>query len=253
MSKQIIEAHPSLVIAHNPSQNKLLLSVYDSGYRKGIGPYPTKPNCIGGNPDISYIEKNPLEVLTREVGEEFDPEYQIHSPDTNIFDQRVNWALQRDIALIRDSLIYELKSLKPHQDFYVNAESWRNGTATYQAIYSYFISELPDEVFETVESNLRRQKALVTEGLCGVYTLDELLNDPRGELSTAHITAQALNYTFGTIIPYPPHIKATPIGPPRQFFKDYLTEFEYLKDKKPNHNDPSKFDPSFHDVIFGKT
>mgnify|MGYP003993155329 CR=1 FL=1 len=77
MTKPIIDAHPSLVIATNSLKNKLLLSVYDSGYRGGEGPYPLSANVIGGNPDIEYDEKGPRQVLEREIIEEFDPNFQL--------------------------------------------------------------------------------------------------------------------------------------------------------------------------------
>ncbi len=117
---------------------------------------------------------------------------------------------------------------------------------------SYFLSELPEGVIDVAEANLRRQKCLSPEGLVGVFTLDELVRDSRGKFSTAHITAPALNFCFGVKIPYPEeHLKVTPIGKPRNSYKDYLTDFEYSKLKKPNHNNPEEMDPSFHEVLFG--
>jgi hypothetical protein len=249
MTKPIIVAQPSLVISYcKEDSTKLLLSVYDAGYRGGKGPYPMTPNCIGGNPDIEHDEIGPLQVLEREIAEEFDPDYQREHPETNIFNQRVNWASPQNIGFVRDNL---LQDLAPWQDFVVNAESFGKGTQTYQAIYSYFVSELPESVFRVVESNLRRQKAIVTEGLVGVFTLDELVYDSRKELSTAHNTAPALNLFFGVDIPYPTQIQSHPIGVPKDSFADYLVDFEYSRVKTPNHNDPTKTDPSFREVLFG--
>lgn len=248
-NKPIIEAHPALVIAHCISNSKLLMAVYDSGYRKGKGPYPFAANCIGGNPGRG--EKNPLEVIKNEINEEYDPDRQgINHDKPNVFGQKVLWAAPGDIKLVRDSLI---KGLKPYQDFLVNAQSWGEGTATYQAIYSYFQSNLSPDVIECAESNLRRQKTLSSEGLTGVFTLEELANDSRGELATAHATAHVLNYFFpGICLPTVKHLKVNSIGEPRDSFQDYLNDFQYSQERKPNHNNPEKQDPSFYDVLFRK-
>jgi len=126
------------------------------------------------------------------------------------------------------------------------------GTASYVGIYSYFDSEISERAMKIAVSNLRRQKSLTPEGLTGVFTLKELEKDTRGKLSTAHMTAPVLNYKFGIKIPYPEeHIKATPIGTPRNSFRDYLTDFEYSRVRKPNHNNPKETDPSFYDIVFG--
>ena len=135
MTKPIIDAHPSLVIATNSLKNKLLLSVYDSGYRGGEGPYPLSANVIGGNPDIEYDEKGPRQVLEREIIEEFDPNFQLKNPKTNQFNQRVAWANPKDIESIRNNL---LEGLFPLSDFYVQAKPFAEGTAEYEAIFSYF-------------------------------------------------------------------------------------------------------------------
>ena len=246
--KKLVEVHPSLTIVQD-SQKRFLMSVYDSGYRKGKGPYPLTANVIGGNPDINEDDKSPEEVLIREVKEEFDSDYQIKNPQTNVFGQRVSWAPQKEIAYIRDAI---LDSIQPFQDFYVRAESFCEGTSTYQGLYSYFKSLVPEKVIDLAISNIRRHKSLVTEGLVGVFTLGELESDSRKELTTAHMTAPALNQLFDADIPYPPQLKAEPIGIPRNSFQDYLSDFEYSKIKKPNHNDPSKTDPSFYEAVFGK-
>ena len=244
MKNPIIEAHPALTIAYCPENKKLLLAVYDAGYRGGKGPYPTKPNCIGGNPPPG---NNPLEVLVREISEEYKPEFQIKNPRTNKFGQTVNWATPKDISLVRDGLLH---NLQPFQDFLVDSISFGEGTVTYSAIYSYFHNQISKEVIECVESNLRRQKTLTPEGLTGVYTIDELVNDARGKFSTAHITAHALNKYFDSNIPHPSEIQANPLGEPRKSFREYLSDFEYSKEQKPNHNNPEKKDPSFYDILF---
>ncbi len=247
--KRIIEAQPSLVIAYCEKGNKVLTSVYDAGYRKGKSPYVLTPNIIGGNPDLKYVKNGPLEVLVREINEEFDPEFQIEHPDTNQFRQRVAWATPEDIGVVRNALF---EGIEPYQDFFVDAQSFREGTATYKAIYSYFFSNISPEVIDVVESNLRRQKSLSPEGLVGVFTLEELEKDPRGMFGTAHITAPALNHCFETNIPYPEeYLRVSVEGIPRESYTGYLLDFEYSKVRKPNHNDPSKEDPSFHEVIFG--
>jgi hypothetical protein len=250
MEKRIVEGQPSLVIAYCIQSGKLLTAVYDSGYRKGKGPYPLTSNIIGGNPERGLVQKCPKDVLVREIKEEYDPLFQREHPLTNQFGQKVAWANPEDIALIQKEL---LQDLTPFQDFYVESTSFGEGTASYQGIYSYFFSDISAEAIKVAESNLRRQKCLTPEGLTGVFTLEELESDSRGQFSTAHITAPVLNYRFGTNIPFPSEfLRVSPIGKPRDSYRDYLEEFEYSTKRTPNHNDPTKMDPSFYQVIFGE-
>lgn len=250
MEKKLVQAHPSLVIAYCSKLGKVLTAVYSSSYRRGKGPYPLSANLIGGNPDINNREKAPIDVLIREISEEYNPDFQKNNPDTNEFGERVAWATPEDILAVRDSL---LKNLEYYQDFYAEAEHFMEGTASYKGLGSCWYSEIPQEVIELVEANLRRQKTLTPEGLTGVFTLDELVNDPRGKLSTAHFTAPVLNYRFGINIPYPKeHFRAYAIGEPWGSYRDYLCDFEYDKTKRQNPNDPTKMEPSFYETVFGE-
>jgi hypothetical protein len=215
--KKILDAHPSVTIAYC-NNGKLLMSVYDAGYPQVS--YRFSANNIGGNP--SKKDVSPAATLIREVSEEFSPE---HKEKTN-FNETVLWAEKSDIELIRKSLI---KSVL-YQDFLVNVKQLPNDTTTKSgyAIFSAFEVEIPIEVMEIAESNIRRCRRLCTEGLTGVFTLDELANDPiKGNLSTAHATAPILNDFFNSKIPYPSEIKASPRGNVRDFYDDYLNEFEY--------------------------
>src|SRR3989338_703652 len=77
------------------------------------------------------------------------------------------------------------------------------GNSPYQAIYSLYFAEISRELIETAERNIRDKKNLPTEGLFGVFTLEQLANSPRREFSTAHATAHILNWRFGSNIPHP--------------------------------------------------
>jgi len=248
--KVLVEAHPSVAIVYcatNPLN--LLMAVYDEGYRGGKGPYPLAANLIGGNPDIKHNDKSPLEVLVREVEEEFDPNFQKQHPHTNQFNQEVVWAHPNDIGFIQRHI---LGNLAPLQDFYVQAQEFGLGTASYSAIYSAFLSGISKHAFDIARSNLANGKTLTTEGLSGIFSLVQLEQDPREEFATAHATAPIINYFLNSGIPYPEQIQATPIGEPRNTFQEYLRDFEYSRQVKPNHNNPQKLDPSFHETVFGK-
>ena len=93
---------------------------------------------------------------------------------------------------------------------------------------SRFYSEIKPEVIEAVEANLRRCRRLSTEGLTGVFTIDELTNDPvKGNLSTAHATAPILNHYFGSRIPFPRQLTSEAISKVRLSFKNYQSDFVY--------------------------
>jgi len=220
MAKPTLDAHPSVTIAHCPENGKLLMAVYDAGYKQVS--YRFSANNIGGNP--SPEDGSPINVLFKEINEEYNPN---HGEKTQ-FGETVLWAPREDISLIRDRLI---DRVVPYQDFLVNAVQFPNDntTATYTAIFSAFYSEISEEAIETAESNLRRVRRLSPEGLTGVFTLDELANDlMKGNLSTAHATPPILNHFFNTnIIPYPSELKAEPIGQVRDAFRDYLSDFSY--------------------------
>jgi hypothetical protein len=223
--KQTLDAHPSVTIAYS-SKGKLLMAVYDGGYPQVS--YRFSANNIGGNPNPGKGELCPIVTLRREIADEFDPNH----GEKNKFGQTVSWAEQSDIQYIRDSL---LKNLVPHQDFLVKVKQFPFDptTFTYDAIFSFFLSEVPQDVIEYAERNINNMplnfcRRLSTEGLTGVFTLDQLANDPvKGNLSTAHATAPILNHYFGSRIPYPHELNAEPIGKVRESYQDYLSDFEY--------------------------
>ncbi len=226
MDKKItIAGQPSVVIAHCDTKNKLLMAVYDAGYKQVS--YRFSANNIGGNPDCEKhpTDTSPNNVLVREVGEE----YNSHHRGMTKFGETVLWAPKEDIELIKDELI---NGARPYQDFLVRAVQLPNDPTTrnYTAIYSGFESEVSVSVIEAIESNLRRCRRLSTEGLTGVFTLDELANDPlKGNLSTAHATAPMINRLLGCRIPYPSQLTAEAIGQVRASFREYLVDFAYAE------------------------
>lgn len=215
--KTTLDAHPSVTIAY--CKNKLLMAVYDGSYPQVS--YRFSANNIGGNPGKE--DYSPKDTVKREISEEFDP---LHGELTK-FKERVLWAKKEDINLIKHGLI---DKLIPYQDFLVNTTqlSYDKTTHTYTAIYSTFIAEVSPDVIECAEANLRRIRRFTTEGLSGVFTLEELTYDPvKKELSTAHGSAPILNHFFYSKIPHPSEIKANPIGNVRDLYCDYLPDFIY--------------------------
>lgn len=221
MSKIKVDAHPSVTIAFCAESGKLLLSVYDQGYPRAA--YRGSANNIGGNPEGE--DRSPEAVLVKEIKEEFDPE---HSEEKQ-YVGKVLWAPKGDIEAIRNSL---LSREVPLQDFLVKQEGIiEGGNKPYTAIYSAFLSPITPEAIEIAERNIRDGKNIPTEGLVGVFTLDQLINNERGEFSTAHATAPSLNWYFQSKIPFPSQLHVEPIGPPRPSFSSYLQDFEYLKEQ----------------------
>jgi len=214
--KIILDAHPSVVIAYSEEAKKLLMSIYDEGYP--IPVYRGSANNIGGNPEPWSI--SPENVLLEEIAEEFDPNH----PEEKKHVGKVPWASSLDIRFIQNAL---LGAVSPFQDFYVEVGKISGGHNPHKAIFSTFFSLISGEVIERAERNIKEDKHLTTEGLAGVFTLDELIHSPRREFSTAHATAPILNYRFESKIPYPKEIVARPIGPTRRSFSDYLPDYSY--------------------------
>ena len=220
MINPILEAHPSVVIAHCPVRNRLLMAVYDAGYPQVS--YRFSANNIGGNPGPR--DGNPKNVLLREIHEEYNPN---HGEKTE-FGETVLWAPSEEIFLVNQALT---RQAVPYQDFFVKAVQLPGDPTTKNcggAIFSTFYSQVGEDIIEIVESNLRRCRRLSCEGLTGIFSIDELANDPvRGNLSTAHATAPILNHYFNSRIPFPSELRAEPIGQVRDSFSDYLSEFHY--------------------------
>ena len=210
-------AHPSVVVARCEGSNKFLFSVYDEGYPKKA--YRLSANNIGGNPEPHH--NSPEQVLIHEIAEEFDPNHPLEKK----FVGAVNWASKGHIRLIRNGL---LGKIYPLQDFFVSQkEVIEGGNAPHTAVYSVFGTSISEEVIGYVERCLKDGRNIPTGGLVGVYTLDQLTNSPRGEFSTAHITAHILNWRYNSHIPHPKQLSADPIGMPRISFTDCTSDFEY--------------------------
>lgn len=209
MQTKIVDYHPSVLIAYSEKNGKLITSVYDGGYPQE--PFRFSANFIGGNPNIN--DATPLDVLLRELAEEINPEASINE----------DWANREDIALIKRAL---LTNLEPYVDFYFHGFSFKKGKRTeYDAIFSTYFANIPEDVVDCLEKNLRNSKRIVTEGLIGTFTLEIL--EKRGEFGTAHATAPILNKRFSTQIPYPDGIRAQMLPTPiRRSFEDYLSDSE---------------------------
>lgn len=231
--KTTLDGQPSVAIAFCEPKRKLLMAVYDGGYNQVS--YRFSANNIGGNPNPGKGDTGPRVTLSREIGDEYDPNH----GEKNKFGQSVVWAPQQDIQLIRDAL---MKHSVPYQDFLVRTRQFPFDptTYTYDAIFSSFLALIPEEAIECAEDNIGNLpldlcKRMSTEGLTGVFTLDQLANDPvKGKLSTAHATAQVLNHFFESRnhiftpkIPFPSEMTSEPIGQVRNSYQDYLCDFDY--------------------------
>ena len=217
MVKEKSDCHPSVVVAYSKDVGKFLMSVYDEGYPRKA--YRLSANNIGGNPEPK--DTTTENVLLREISEEFDPNH----PEEKMYVGKVDWASKEDIRLVRNGL---LGNVQPLQDFMVRQpEVIEGGNKPYQGVYSVFYTSINGEVIECVEKNLKDKKNIVTEGNIGVFTLGQLAKSPRGEFSTAHVTAHILNWKYKSNIPHPKQISAEPIGLPRRSYNNYTDDFVY--------------------------
>ena len=224
--KNPVNEHPSVVIAYSEDVGKLLLSIYDCTYPHRA--YRCAANNIGGNPgsdDGNSIEsdQSPIDVLRREIKEEFNPDH----GGKKIHWGLVDWAEKDDIELLRDSL---LTNIEPHSDFYFEIGTFPDGpTKLIKGICSVFSTSISEQVILCVERNGRGKhyRHLSTEGLVDTFTLDELVKSPKGNAATAYATAPILNHRFESRIRFPDEVSAKPIGQPRESFEEYLKEFSY--------------------------
>ncbi len=220
MPKERLDCHPSVVVAYSAMEKKFLMSIYDEGYPRKA--YRLSANNIGGNPEAE--DRIPENLLLKEIAEEFDPNHSEEKQHVG----KVLWAPDYHIRFIRNGL---MAKVQPLQDFLVRQpEVIEGGNKPYQGIYSVFHTTLCGDVIEMIEDGLSKQYNFTTEGLLGVFSLEDLEESPRGEFSTAHITAHILNWKYGSKIPHPKQLTAEPIGLPRKTYRDYLSDFEYSQE-----------------------
>jgi len=208
MEKPILKYHPSLLIVQKEKTNELLMSIYDNTYP--LITYRNSANLIGGNP--SFKDKNPKEVLLREISEEL-----------NIDSENIkNFAPKEDIKIIRESI---LSGIIPFSDFFFQVDDILGGRKGYNAIGSVFYSKINNKIFKIVKKNLNQEREITTEGMIGIFNLEQLIKG--GKFSTAHLTAPILNEFFKVSIPYPKEIKFSRFSFPKESFENYFKEFTY--------------------------
>ncbi len=220
MEKTKIDAHSSLVIIDPGNGDETILSGYDC--KLFVPPiYRSKPNFIGGNPNISEKEKcGPYEVAVREVSEELD-----RGKEKSDWKGRpIQWAELEDILKVRKAV---LTNMQPYKDFFgyigkmERCSKWENCNF----IQSVFISKVSKDVLECVRENIKNGKTMVTEGYLGIHYLGQLAM--AGEHSTAYFSGPILSDYYGVNISSPEEIDIDELGLVRKYFKDYEKEFEY--------------------------
>lgn len=249
--KKLVAFHPSVTIAHcieGNQRGKLLLAVYDAGYR--MKAYIGSANPIGGNPSNVKGDKSTQDTIHREVSEEYNPDFQGPEHNALVFGQKVDWASPRDIELVRNSL---LARIQPWKDFYVRFSQQikkddKLGDCAGDWLYSVFYSQISSDAVECAQENISRNKTLSNEGFVGIFTLDDLVKSELGEFAVAHAAAPMINlFYFDCNIPYPQDVHVEPLSEPiRKSFRDYLEDFKYSTEE------PKPGKPSFSEIVFGR-
>ncbi len=147
MEKPILKYHPSLLIIQKEQTNELLMNVYNDTYPLVV--YRNSANLIGGNPPPK--DKNPMEVLLREVDEELN----ITPGEENYF------ASLQDIERIKSSII---SNIIPFKDFFFQVDEIIGGRKAYNAIGSAFYSNINKKIFNIAKKNIDEGKKLTPEG-----------------------------------------------------------------------------------------
>jgi len=210
MEKTKLDYHPSSVIALRKETGEVLMGVYTEGYHSKI--YIGSANLLGGNP--TKEDKSPLEVLTREINEEFA------NPPAN----RGNiWTKAQNIKEIRMALQHN----QPYADFFFEITKMGGVKHTpCRGICSVFISYIPQEIFEKIRISILNGEKIMSEGAAGIFSINDLIKG--GIYSTAIVTPPILSEYFGVEIPKPDEVTAVRmVTPVRDSFRDYMEEFEY--------------------------
>jgi hypothetical protein len=208
MEKQVLRYHPSVLIIQKDKTQDLLMGVYDDTYP--LVAYRNSANLIGGNP--SSKDKNPRDVLLREIAEELN----VNPGKEDYF------APGEDIKEIRNTI---LSNLLPFKDFFFHFGEIKGGRKEYKAIGSAFYCSIDRKIFDIAKKNIDNGKRLTTEGRIGVFNLEQLIKG--GKFSTAHLTAPILGDYFNVNMPYPEEIKFISLSLPRDSFEEYLSDFNY--------------------------
>lgn len=211
MIKIKIRHYASATIIESTKTNEFLFNEYNKTYR--VKCLRGKLNLIGGNYEIG--DNSPLDILKREIAEEFSMTKQ----EKNLF------ALNRDIIFIRNSI---LRNITPYKDYLLTVPPIE-GT-TYKALYSIFISKIPQDIFECARRNILNKKRIINEGLATICNTPDLVV---GKLLTAWATGFVIGDYKNVTMPNSQGsiTEISILDKPKKSFKKYLNKFEYIKKK----------------------
>lgn len=233
MPKQQVNHHAGNLLIESEKTREVLTNQYDGTFP--ILLFRNRLNFMGGGkkPD----DYSPEYLVRREINEEVSLT-ENEAPDSAVAqDAGVKtfetptireYAPESDINAFRESL---LQTMVPYQDFLMDFTGYINhaeGPTLFfpLLVFSVFHSRIPQELFEIARENINEGRSLVNDGFLRITSLDELVS---GNPLCAWATGRVLEYHFNERIPNPEGITATPIGMPRDCFKDYLVDFEYAR------------------------
>lgn len=233
MPKQPVNHHAGNLLIESERTREVLTNQYDGTFP--ILLFRNRLNFIGGGkkPD----DYSPEYTIRREINEEVSLS-ENEAPDSAVaqdagvktFETPIiaRYASREHIDAFRESL---LQTMVPYQDFLMDFSGYKNhekGPKLFfpLSVFSVFHSRIPQELFEIARGNLNEGRSLVNDGFLRITSLDELVS---GNPLCAWATGRVLDYHFKLEIPNPEGITATPIGMPRDCFKDYLVDFKYAR------------------------
>ena len=220
-----IHCHAGNLITISQKGDELLLDIYDSTYP--LKAYRGRANLIGGVQKKS--DRSPKEILEREINEEFSNKGENYNIMDSIMKEVVGegpgaprperFAPESDIIRIRGELI----NFKPYKDYLVKMPLIE-GKENKDFIVSVYSVTISQNIFELAKYNLLHGNSIKNEGLSKIINMHSLI---KGETLTARAAGIFIGDYFNVKLPNPEEVKASPIGVPRRYLKNYSNEFYY--------------------------
>ncbi len=223
-----VSHHSSVVIIHDENQVRFLLGKYDDTYPRAS--QRGKVKTVGGNYSPKRPTNSPKELLDQELNEEFS----IHEEKGNTEDlehilgadfvgpaKRTLFAPESDIRRLLDLGLLA----QSYQDFIAEFPSL-DGKPAFSYVESVFVSTVPNDFMDVLEDHLRNGRSIRNEGDTVIVNIDDLLS---GKILFAWGSGKMVEHYLGKNIPNPNGVRITPIGLPRDSFKEY----KFLTYQKP--------------------
>ena len=227
--KRKVSHHAAVAIIESENKEEFLFDTYGDNY--AILDYHGRVNLIGGN--HNYDDISPWDIWKREIEEEFSlEETEERGENLTIPGKRersdIKFAPIDKILTIRNEIT---KNARPYKDFYFETPSLRMfkdgrviGLPIGKCVYSVFLSNINNALFEEIKYYLREENAIKQEGNTVVKRIEDLV---AGNTLCAAGTGLIMQDYLDVKIPNSDNARLEYLGKPRMSMEHYLLDFEY--------------------------